>query len=141
MFKTRNYWIGSTGTRVRKPGKWKYSPLRNGLTDLKKRMVIAQVAQKEVLAIFKTHTYTFAKKFFLQKMGAPIGLTFVMGRMVSYRIRIADTAEVAMSRLLPSTNPSGPRDCGRSNCVVCEQNERKNILYGKRCQVGQVKNS
>ena len=30
--------------------------------------------KKSVMAIFQTHTYRFAEKFFLQKRGGPIGL-------------------------------------------------------------------
>ena len=47
-------------------------------------MIIAMVAQKSVLAIFKTHTYWFANKFFLQRRGGPIGLrsTCCIARLV-----------------------------------------------------------
>ena len=48
--------------------------VKNGLTRLEKKMVVVQVAKKSVLAVFKTHTYRFANKFFLQKRGLPIGL-------------------------------------------------------------------
>ena len=45
---------------------WKFPPLgKNGLTALEKRMLTAQVLQKSVLAIFQTHTYSFARKYFL----------------------------------------------------------------------------
>ena len=58
---------------------WKFLPLgKNGLTRLEKRMVVVQVAQKSVLAAFKTHTYTFANKFFLQNRGGPIGLRYML---------------------------------------------------------------
>jgi hypothetical protein len=54
---------------------WEFPPLgKNGLTRLEKRMVVEQVAQKSVLAVFKTQTYRFANKFFLQKRGGPISL-------------------------------------------------------------------
>ena len=56
---------------------WEFPPLgKNGLTRLEKRMVVVQVAQKSVLAVFKTHTYTFANKFFLQNRGGPISLRY-----------------------------------------------------------------
>ena len=42
---------------------WKFPPLRNGLTKVEKRQITAQVMQKSLLAIFQTHTYSFAKKF------------------------------------------------------------------------------
>ena len=47
-------------------------------------MIVAQVAQKSVLAIFKTHTYRFASKFYLQRKGGPIGLhsTCCISRLV-----------------------------------------------------------
>ena len=47
--------------------------------EVKSKMVVAQVAQKPVLAIFKTHTYRFAKK-----RGGPIGLrsTCCIARLV-----------------------------------------------------------
>ena len=53
---------------------WKFPPQRNGLTEVEKRQITAQVMQKAVPAIFQTHTYSFAQKFFLQKRGRPIGL-------------------------------------------------------------------
>ena len=64
---------------------WEFPSVgKNGLTKLEKRLVIAQVAQKSVLALFKTHTYRFANKFFLQKRGGPIGLrsTCCVARLV-----------------------------------------------------------
>ena len=47
-------------------------------------MVVAQVMQKCVLAIFKTHTYRFVEKFYLQKRGGPIGLrsTCAVARLI-----------------------------------------------------------
>ena len=64
---------------------WEFPSLgKRGLTKEEKMMVVAQVAQKSVLAIFKTHTYRFAKKFYLQKRGGPIGLrsTCCIARLV-----------------------------------------------------------
>ena len=72
---------GDTGSQ----DQWKFPPLgKNGLTTLEKRMLIAQVMQKSVLAIFQTHTYSFGRKFFLQKRGGPIGLrsTCCVARLV-----------------------------------------------------------
>ena len=58
-----------------------------------------------------------------------------LGRITSYRVRIAESAGMTLSRLLPSTNPWGPGDCGRQDCVVCNQQDdkqqdchRRNIL-------------
>ena len=47
-------------------------------------MVIATVMQKNVLALFKTHTYSFSQKYFLQMKGGPIGLrsTCCVARLV-----------------------------------------------------------
>ena len=63
---------------------WKFPPMKNGLTELEKRVVIATVMQKSVLAIFKTHTYQFDSKYYLQKKGGPIGLrsTCCVARLV-----------------------------------------------------------
>ena len=45
-----------------------------------------------------------------------------------------------MGMLLPSTNPWGPQDCTRRDCVTCNQNDEKkidcrkrNILYESEC--------
>ena len=60
---------------------WEFPSLgKRGLTKEEKKMVVAQVAQKSVLAIFKTHS----KKFYLQKRGGPIGLrsTCCIARLV-----------------------------------------------------------
>jgi hypothetical protein len=67
------------------------------------------------------------------------------GGMTSYRIRIAESAGMALSRLLPSTNSWGPVDCGRLDCVPCSQQDesqqdcrRRNILYENQCQLCKV---
>ena len=54
------------------------------MTRLEKKLIIAQVIQKAVLAIFKTHTYGFANTFFLQRRGGQIGLrsTCCIARLV-----------------------------------------------------------
>ena len=58
--------------------------MRYGLTNDEKKQITAQVMQKSVLAIFQTHTYNFAQKFFLQKRGGPIELrsTCCVARLV-----------------------------------------------------------
>ena len=50
-----------------------------------------------------------------------------------------------LSRLLPSTNPWGPGDCGRADCPVCDQGveksqncKKRNILYESSCKLCQV---
>ena len=61
-----------------------FPAIRKGLTRLEKKLIIAQVIQKAVLAIFKTHTYGFANTFFLQRRGGQIGLrsTCCIARLV-----------------------------------------------------------
>ena len=46
---------------------------------------------------------------------------------------------------LPSTNPWGPGDCGRDDCIICKQQDekpqdcrRRNVLYENQCQVCKV---
>ena len=46
-----------------------------------------------------------------------------LGGVTSYRIRIVESAGMALSRLLPSTNPWGPGDCGREDCKICSQDD------------------
>ena len=65
-----------------------------------------------------------------------------LGRMTGYQVRIAESAGIALSRLLPSTNPWGCTDCEREDCVPCSQGEEKrinckvrNILYENKCTV------
>ena len=64
-----------------------------------------------------------------------------LGQMTGYNIRVAEMAGMPLSRLLPSTNPWGPGDCGRADCPVCDQGDEKNqnckkrnILYESSCQ-------
>ena len=59
-----------------------------------------------------------------------------LGLMTGYNVRVAETAGMPLSRILPSTNPWGPGDCGRQDCPVCMQGDEKtqnckqrNILY------------
>ena len=68
-----------------------------------------------------------------------------LGGVTSYRIRIVESAGMALSRLLPSTNPWGPGDCGREDCKICSQDDevkqdcrRRSILYQSQCQVCKV---
>ena len=65
--------------------------------------------------------------------------------MTGYNIRIAEMTGMPLSRLLPSTNPWGPSDCGREDCPVCSQEDEKpqscktrNILYESSCRICQV---
>ena len=69
-----------------------------------------------------------------------------LGGMTSYRVRMAESAGMALSRLLSSTNPWGPGDCGCQDCnMCCQQDEqqqdcrKRNILYENRCQVCMIK--
>ena len=41
---------------------------------MEKKLVLAKVMKTAVLAIFKTHTYSFGSKYYLQAKGGPIGL-------------------------------------------------------------------
>ena len=72
------------GPEVGSQEQWKFPSLPNGLTELEKKMVVATVMQKNVLALFKTHTYSFSNKYFLQMKGGPIGLrsTCCVARLV-----------------------------------------------------------
>ena len=45
------------------------------------------------------------------------------GLVSGYRVRITESAGTALSMLLPSTNPLGPQDCERLDCVTCHQGE------------------
>jgi hypothetical protein len=68
-----------------------------------------------------------------------------LGGVTSYRVRIAEQAGMALATLLPSTNPWGPGDCGREDCIICKQQDekqqdcrRRNVLYENQCQVCKV---
>ena len=64
---------------------WEFKDLgSNSLTTKEKQLVLAKVLKTAVLAIFKTHTYSFNQKYYLQKKGGPIGLrsTCCVARMV-----------------------------------------------------------
>ena len=54
------------------------------LMRVEKKLVLAKVIKTAVLAIFKTHTYSFGSKFYLQAKGGPIGLrsTCCVARLV-----------------------------------------------------------
>ena len=54
------------------------------MTAVEKRLVIAKVLKTSVLAMFRTHTYSFGGKYFLQVKGGPIGLrsTCCIARLV-----------------------------------------------------------
>ena len=65
-----------------------------------------------------------------------------LGEATKYKVRIAESAGDALGMLMPSTNPWGPMDCGRQDCIPCGQDDEKkldcrkrNILYENVCQV------
>ena len=60
--------------------------------------------------------------------------------MTGYRVRVAEAAGTPLSILLPSTNPWGPVDCQRQDCVTCHQGDerridcrKRNIMYESEC--------
>ena len=63
---------------------WEFPHMENGLTKQEKKLVLAKVMKTAVLAIFKTHIYSFSQKFYLQQKGGPIGLrsTCCVARLV-----------------------------------------------------------
>ena len=65
-----------------------------------------------------------------------------LGGVTAYRVRMTEQAGMSLARMLPSTNPWGPGDCGRMDCGICSQQDEKqqdcrkrNILYENHCQV------
>ena len=82
---------------------WIFPTLRNGLTAMEKRLVIAKVLKTSTLAMFKTHTYSFGGKYYLQVKGGPIGLksTCCIARLVM--LLWDDQLMVAMMKLNIST--------------------------------------
>jgi hypothetical protein len=64
-----------------------------------------------------------------------------LGRATGYRVRIVESAGTPLGMLLPSTNPWGPPDCDRHDCVPCGQGDdkrmdcrKRNLLYENRCE-------
>ena len=47
------------------------------------------------------------------------------GLVTGYRVRITESAGTPLGLLLPSTNPWGPQDCNRMDCITCSQNDEK----------------
>jgi hypothetical protein len=70
------------GAEIGDQEQWKFP--RVSLTDMEKKLIIATVMRIAVLTLFRTHTYSFGGKFFLQKAGGPIGLrsTCCIARLV-----------------------------------------------------------
>ena len=65
-----------------------------------------------------------------------------LGSATGYRVKIAESAGTPMGMLLPSTNPWGPPNCERADCVPCSQADikrldcrKRNILYENRCEL------
>ena len=55
---------------------------------------------------------------------------------------MAEAAGTPLCMLLPSTNPWGPADCGREDCVTCGQGDerrqdcrKRNIMYESSCNI------
>ena len=67
------------------------------------------------------------------------------GVVTGYRVRITEAAGAPLGLLLPSTNPWGPQDCNRLDCITCSQGDEKridcrkrNILYESECTICNV---
>ena len=65
-----------------------------------------------------------------------------LGEATGYRIKIAESAGSALGVLLPSTNPWGPNDCERADCIICKQGDerrmdckRRNVSNENRCEI------
>ena len=65
--------------------------------------------------------------------------------VTGYRVRITEAAGTPLGLLLPSTNPWGPQDCNRLDCITCSQGDEKridcrkrNILYESECTICNV---
>ena len=71
---------GSMGAEM--GDQWKFT--RVTLTQREKRLIVTTVMRIAVLTLFRTHTYTFGGRYYLQKAGGPIGLrsTCCIARLV-----------------------------------------------------------
>ena len=65
-----------------------------------------------------------------------------LGNATGYRVRIVESAGSPLGMLLPSTNPWGPANCERQDCVPCAQGDetrldcrKRNLLYENRCEL------
>ena len=72
--------------------------------ELEKKQVLAKVMKTAVLAIFKTHTYSFAARFYLQTKGGPIGLrsTCCVARLIMmwWDDKLVEAVEAAGLRMI-----------------------------------------
>ena len=65
-----------------------------------------------------------------------------LGEATNLRVRMAESAGTPLGILLTRSNPWGPGDCGREDCVTCGQGDEKridckkrNVLYESRCNI------
>ena len=65
-----------------------------------------------------------------------------LGKATGYKVRIVESAGSPLGMLLPSTNPWGPPNCERLDCVPCGRGDdkrmdcrKRNLLYKNRCEV------
>ena len=73
---------GPMGSEMGDQEQWKFP--RVTLSKREKRLMVATVMRIAVLTLFRTHTYTFGGRYYLQKAGGPIGLrsTCAIARLV-----------------------------------------------------------
>ena len=74
--------LGKMGANVGDQEQWKFPSVK--LTNLEKRLIVATVMRIAVITLFRTHTYSFGGRYYLQKAGGPIGLrsTCCIARLV-----------------------------------------------------------
>ena len=65
-----------------------------------------------------------------------------LGEATNLRVRMAESAGTPLGILLTRSNPWGPGDCGREDCVTCGQSDEKridckkrNVLYESKCNM------
>ena len=77
--------VGPLGSSVNDEDQWVFPNVE--LTELERKMIMAEVMRLLVEVSFKTHIYSFNNKFFLQSDGGPIGLrsTCAIARVVMAR--------------------------------------------------------
>ena len=77
--------VGPLGADANDEKQWKFPPVE--LTELEKKMIMAEVMRLSIEIMYSTHIYSFGGRSYEQRKGGPIGLrsTCALSRVVTAR--------------------------------------------------------
>ena len=86
------------------------------------------VGRKKPITKKQEQVPTLSVLFVEQKQGGALAKQLYqaeleLGQKTGFRVRVVENAGTALKRVFSSTNPLGSKDCGRPDCIICNQGD------------------